>query len=264
MLVSPAIPALAFVIMRYDAPESPRWLTQKGRTAEADAVMKRIYGKQATHQLPSGHEDEKTHLRLLFKSGYGGRMFFVSTFWTCSAVPVFTVYAFGPKILDSLGLSGAMSILGTVLITLLFLVGCVAPLFFINRLGRRLLAVQSFFESGLALLLLGFFHDSSPMIILCLFSAYAISTGGTQILQWVYPTELFPTSIRGTAVGLAVSITRIGAAIGTYLVPVSIDKLGIGVTMFFAAGITVLGLAVCLAAAPETRGLDLDECAVLN
>ncbi len=72
-------------------------------------------------------------------------MFFVSTFWTCSAIPVFAVYAFGPKILDSLGLYGAMSILGTVLITLLFLVGCVAPLFFINRLGRRLLAVQSFF-----------------------------------------------------------------------------------------------------------------------
>jgi putative MFS transporter len=26
--------------------------------------------------------------------------------------------------------------------------------------------------------------------------------GGTQILQWVYPNELFPTEIRGSAVGL--------------------------------------------------------------
>jgi MFS transporter, putative metabolite transport protein len=263
MLVSPAIPAMAFVIMRHGAPESPRWLTQKGRFAEADAVMKRVYGEEATYLPPLGYEDEKIHIRLLLRPGYGTRMLFITTFWTCSVIPVFAVYAFGPKILGTLGLSGTMSILGTVFITLLFLVGCVVSLFVINRLGRRMLALHSFLWSSLALLLLAFFHDRSPMMILVLSSAYAISTGGTQILQWVYPNELFPTKIRGTAVGLASSLSRIGAATGTYLVPVSLDTLGIRVTMFIAAGITLLGFAICLRAAPETRTLDLDECAVL-
>jgi hypothetical protein len=42
------------------------------------------------------------------------------------------------------------------------------------------------------------------------------------------PNELFPTEIRGSAVGLASSLSRIGAAIGTYLVPAALSHISIG------------------------------------
>jgi hypothetical protein len=51
-------------------------------------------------------------------------------------------------------------------------------------------------------------------------------------LQWVYPNKLFPTEVRGSAVGLASSLSRIGAA-------------------------------VCAVWAAETRSLSLDEAAAL-
>jgi MFS transporter, putative metabolite transport protein len=95
------------------------------------------------------------------------------------------------------------------------------------------------------------------------FAAYAVLIGGTQILQWVYPNELFPTEIRGSAVGLASSISRIGAAIGTFLVPLSLTSLGIGPTMLIAAAITLLGALISQFPAPETRGKSLSECATL-
>ena len=152
---------------------------------------------------------------------------------------------------------------GSAFITTLFLAGSVAALLFINKRGRRWLVLHSFFWSGLSLLLLGLFPNSSAVVILLLFSAYALSIGGTQVLCWVYPNELFPTAIRGTAVGLATSFTRVGAAVGTYLVPVSLETLGIGVTMLIAAGITLTGFVVSLKAAPETRDLGLDQCASL-
>jgi putative MFS transporter len=98
---------------------------------------------------------------------------------------------------------------------------------------------------------------------LALFAAYAVFIGGTQIMQWVYPNELFPTEVRGSAVGLASSLSRIGAAVGTYLVPLALTTLGIGTTMIIAAVVTLVGLAVSIAWAPETRGLTLGEAAAL-
>jgi putative MFS transporter len=264
MLASAALPATVFVIMRHGTPESPRWLSQKGRHAEADAVIRQVYGKDIkSYLIPTRNEDERLNAWALFHSGYGARLFFVTVFWTCSIIPLFAVYAFGPMILGALGLGGAMEHLGSAFITALFLAGCLVALFIVNKLGRRRLMLHSFLWSGIALLLLGVSSGGSPIVILSLFSAYALFIGGTQVLTWIYPNELFPTEIRGTAVGLASSLSRIGAAIGTYLVPFSIDALGIGTTMLVAAGITLLGFAVSLRLAPETGSLGLDQCAAL-
>jgi hypothetical protein len=50
-------------------------------------------------------------------------------------------------------------------------------------------------------------------------------------LTLVYPYEIFPTEIRAFAVGVGTSVSRIGAAVGTYLVPISLGTLGIAQTM---------------------------------
>src|SRR5207244_539918 len=102
-------------------------------------------------------------------------------------------------------LEGSLANVGSALITVMFLVGCVIALFGVNRMGRRPLVIHSFIWSGLALLLLGIFPDAPAAVIMVLFALYAIIIGGTQILQWIYPNELFPTEVRGSAVGLASS-----------------------------------------------------------
>ncbi|MDY0394041.1 hypothetical protein RWE15_05565 [Virgibacillus halophilus] len=42
---------------------------------------------------------------------------------------------------------------------------------------------------------------------------------GGGILNFVYPTELFPTSIRASAAGFATSVSRIGSILGTLVFP---------------------------------------------
>lgn len=264
MLASAAFPGVLFLGMRYGTPESPRWLIGKGRLKEAQEVITKVYGVGYTiDDLPEAVSEKKTSVMELFKSGYGSRMWFITVFWTCSIVPLFAIYAFAPKILGALKLDGEMANLGSAAITVLFIVGCLLALKVINSMGRRKLLIHSFFWSGIALLLLGIFPESSATIVLCLFSLYAIAIGGTQILQFVYPNELFPTEIRATAVGLASSLSRIGAAVGTYLVPISLDSLGIGTTMLIAAIITFLGAIASYKMAPETSSLDLQEAANL-
>jgi putative MFS transporter len=149
-------------------------------------------------------------------------------------------------------------------ITLLFVVGCVLATRLINTIGRRSMLIHSFLWSGLSLLLLAVFSNGNELLVLFLFGAYAIFIGGAQVLQLVYPNELFPTEIRAFAVGIGTSLSRVGAAVGTYLVPVSLQTLGIGNTMYVAAVVTFIGLTAAWAMAPETRSLNLRDAAALS
>jgi MFS transporter, putative metabolite transport protein len=56
-------------------------------------------------------------------------------------------------------------------------------------------------------------------------------------------------------------VSRIGAAVGTYLVPVSLSGLGTGPTMLIGAGLTALGFVISLFWAEETRNRNLASAA---
>ncbi|WP_434136982.1 MFS transporter (plasmid) [Pseudomonas luteola] len=265
VLASAAVIGAILFVLRIGTPESPRWLLSKGRHKEAETVIKQVYGPAfSLANLPEQPDTLKLSVWNLLHSGYGKRMLFVSVFWTCSIIPVFAVYAFAPKVLQALHLNDEWASLGSVAITFLFVVGCILATRLINTMGRRSMLIYSFLFSGLALLALGSLHDSSSIVILVLFGTYALFIGGAQVLQLVYPNELFPTEIRAVAVGIGTSLSRVGAAIGTYLVPMALQSMGIGYTMLAAALVTFIGLICAWALAPETRSLNLQQAASLN
>lgn len=265
VLASSAVISALLIMVRLGTPESPRWLISKGRQREAETVIRQVYGSQfSLANMPPQPQSKGLTVWDLLSAGYGKRMFFIAVFWTCSVIPVFAVYAFAPTVLQALNLKGDWASYGSVAITLLFVVGCIGASQLINGIGRRNTMIYSFLLSGLALMGLGVFHDGSQVLILFLFGAYALFIGGAQILQMVYPNEIFPTEIRTMAMGVGTSLSRIGAAVGTYLVPASLESLGIAQTMYAAAVVSLIGLVVAIAMAPETRSLSLEEAASLS
>lgn len=264
ILASTAVFGAFLFFIRLGTPESPRWLISKGRNAEAKKIIQRIYGPEfGLKNVPEQVTTTKLSFGDLMHSGYGKRMVFITLFWTCSVIPVFAVYAFAPRVMQALHLDGRWASYGSVMITLLFVVGCVIATRLINGIGRRKLLLHSFLWSGLALLLLGWLHNGSSLIILTMFGAYALFIGGAQVLQLVYPNEIFPTQIRAAAVGVGTSMSRVGAAVGTWLVPLSLQNLGIADTMYIASAITFVGLLATWWLAPETRAMNLNDAAAL-
>lgn len=263
-LASAAVPALILLLLRLGTPESPRWLQSRGRDNEAQNVLTKVYGAEVTVADIAPESGRTITWRDLLRGGYFGRLVYVVVFYTCSNIPVFAIYAFGPAVLGAFGLESFSDNIGSAVLELLFLIGVVVALMVINATGRRALVIWGSIVAGLALLTLGVAPGAPTLIIVAAFTLFALFNGGPQVLTWVYPNELFPTEIRATAVGIVTALTRIGSAVGVFLVPLSLENWGIGGTMFMAAVLLLFGGIVSIFWAPETTGLTLDEASSIE
>lgn len=128
-----------------------------------------------------------------------------------------------------------------------------------EQVGRRPLLIGSLAFMAVGLVILGVFPTAPVIVVILAFGLYAFFSGGPGILQWLYPNELFPTAVRASAVGIAISISRVGTIVSTYGTPLMLEQFGVGPTMLAAAALVVLGLVLSIFMAPETRGKSLAE-----
>jgi putative MFS transporter len=252
MLASSAIPAAIVSILRWGTPESPRWLISKGRATEAQLLIDRHIG--SGYGL---HESEapKTSYRSIFRGQYLGRTLFVCVFWSCQVVPTFAIYTFAPDLLRAFGAPDPN--FGAALLSLFFLAGVVPAILMIDRIGRRPVLIIPFAVTGVVLLLLALLPRNMPSLIAACFILFAIFNAGSSVLQWVYPSELFPTEVRATALGFATAVSRVGAAVGTFLFPIGLQRWGVAQLLVIVAAICGIGWIIAIRFAPETRGLSL-------
>lgn len=259
MLASSAIPCVLILVGRWDIPESPRWLVSKGRAEEAQAIVHKTLG--ANVRLPVAEEAAKTSVMKILRGVYLRRIIFIGVIWLCQAIPMFAFYTFGQQIIGgAIGVDNERyALLVELLIGTFFMLGTFPAMYLCERIGRRPLIIACFAGMTVALAVVGFFPGAGVGLVLGCLIAYALLAGGPGNLEWLYPNELFPTEVRATAMGFAMSLSRIGTVVSLYILPAFMAAHGFAKTMLAGAAISVLGTVVSVIWAPETRGYTLAE-----
>ena len=266
VLATSVVPAVVTLIARIGLPESPRWLMEHGRVDEARAVADRYLGGEAffrEEEVTGEHGRAATGgLGRLFAPGMRGRTVFVCVFYACNVAPYFAIFTFAPQVFEALQVSNEAA--STILANTIAAIGALVGMLTIERVGRRPQLIIPFWIMTAALVVVGLWGSAPSGVIVACFAVFAFFNALQGNLDAVYPVEVFPTELRSTGVGVSTAFSRIGAAAGTFLLPVGISAIDIGPCMLIAAALCLLGGVVSYFMAPETTGLSLTQTVALR
>jgi putative MFS transporter len=260
-----AVPALYALILRRRVPESPRFLEEKGRAAEAEAVMRKVEGSSTQDSvkraaLVSPAPLSRGRWRELFSAPLVRRTIMLWLIWFGIVFSYYGIFAWLPSLLRAT-YPLVTTFEYTLIITLAQIPGYFSAAYLVDRLGRKatlaayllLCAVGAFF----------FRKAGSPAEILiwgCVISFFNLGAWG---VLYTYTPELYPTRIRSSGAGSATAFGRIGGIIGPYVVGLLLPTWGAGVGTIFAmfAAIFLVVSAIVVIMGVETRGSSLERIA---
>ena len=268
MLGVVAIPSLAFTIMMFFVPESPRWLIMhKGDIEGARAVLavsepENTEGVLKSIQEGIAQQTGGTSLSQFFSGKYSFPIllaFLFAFFNQLSGINAIIYYA--PRIFEMTGLAKSSALLSTVGIGLVNLITTMLGLALIDRYGRRsLMYIGSIgYIVSLGLIANAFYNKSFDGVMIYIFVFIASHAIGQGAVIWVFLSEIFPNQVRGFGQSLGSSTHWIFAAIITNVFPPLTTSLGGGKTFTIFCVMMVLQLIFVWRMMPETKGVPLEE-----
>jgi sugar porter (SP) family MFS transporter len=266
MFATAAVPSAFFFVALFFVPESPRWLVEKGRDEEARAVLARVSDPNEVEAIKAAIAEESGTLADLLQPG------FRRAFWLAVALAVLqqwtginSVLFYGSFILkDYVGGQGDSSAIGAnVLIGAVNCLSTIVALAWIDKYGRKPLLIGSAAGLGLSLSALAFVFLLQPppgvLVVGLMLAAAACFAVGLGPVVWVLLSEVFPTKIRGRAMGIATVSLWVACTVLTMTFLSISRRLGPSGAFGLYAGFNFLTVWIVFRFAPETKGRTLEE-----
>ena len=265
MLGLGAIPAAAVIYLRRRIAETPHFsLGVKGAVQETAETVERLTGVPVTAAGVLSSLDN--HISVLFRN----RTFLLTLVGTAFSWMFLDMAFYGNSVSSGLVMT-ALQPNGTLLTHTLtsfwiFLAAAVpgywVSALLIDRLGRRFIQVLGFLvmAAAYAVLWLAPGITAVPVTFLLVYAvSYFFIEFGPNSTTFVYPSEVFPVTVRGIGFGISASAGKFGAAVAAFLFPLLLVRLQLPGTMGLLAGISLLGALLTIWVLREPKGLTLRE-----
>lgn len=261
------IPALYAAYLRRNIPESPRYLEQKGRFKEADEIISKMEHQAGINTSEVAIDDQvKGKISSITLSDLWNKTYFRRTFvlWILWLGINFGYYGFvlwTPTLLVGKGFSLVKGFQFTLIMSIAQLPGYYSASYLIEKIGRKPVLVVYLIGTALSSYLFGQAVSVTTVLVFgCLLYFFSLGAWGA---VYAYTPEVYPTSVRGSGVGWAAAIGRIGAIAAPYIVGLVYEAKGnqVGFTYVFII-LTIVFAAVAVIVAIigiETKGRTLDE-----
>ena len=270
MFVSEAVPAGLFALLVLFIPETPRYLAMTGQDDKALSVLSRINGLSEGRSILADIKstaEEKTEK--LFT--YGFLVIFIGIMLSVfqQAVGINAVLYYAPRIFESMGMGNPM--VQTVIMGIVNISFTLVAVFTVEKLGRKPLLITGSIGMAVGALLVALCNIVPsvpailPVVSIMIYSASFMFSWGP--ICWVYIAEIFPNTVRGAAVAIAVAFQWIfNFIVSSTFVPMynmSLGSMGDHFGHLFAYGLYGI---ICIVAAifvwrlvPETKGKSLED-----
>ncbi len=259
--------SLVVLVVRRAVPESPRWLAEQGRLAEAEAgvaAMERAVGLRAgaplpapaRHVAPAGRGDGRGPLATVFSREYAGRTAMAFGLWFFALVGFFGLTSWIAVLLRAHGFSTVGSVGFVTLITLGGIPGFAAAAFLLERAGRKPTTVAFLLASAASAWVYGNSAGEAGLFASGFVMQFFLF--GMWSCLYAYTPELYPTRARSTGAGLASAAGRVGAIIGPLVVPMLVRAGGQAAAFEVGAAGFAIAAALVAVLGVETRGRALE------
>ncbi len=269
MLASETIPALLFFALMLSAPDTPRWFVLKGRKAEALAVLRRLGNEEDAQSTLRDIEAtlvEPTRPLLSF----GALVLFVGVMLSVfqQFIGINAVLYYGPLMFKNLGYSTSASLIQTVIVGIAMFVFTLVALATVDHWGRKPLLVTGAIIMAASMIVLGLLFNAHTVGIWALLAVVAYIAGFSLSwgpVVWVMLSEIFPNSIKGKAMGIAVAAQWIANLFVSWSFKILDGNSALnamfnhGFAYWIYGGMSVLAALFVIRFVPETKQRSLES-----
>jgi MFS transporter, putative metabolite:H+ symporter len=263
-----SIGALFVWFIRRGLPESPRWLINQGRLDEAEAVTAGIEAKVQADlgstplPTPGVHAIDKAEpvgrLSEAFVPPYRSRTIMLMVFQFFQTFGFYGFAAWVPTLIaQQAGIKLGDSLLYSFIIAIAAPFGPLLAMSFADKFERKWQVVGAACCIGVFGVTFSY-QSTMSLLVLC----GVLITLSNNVLSYSfhnYQSELFPTRIRGRAVGFTYSFSRISVVFASFIIAFFLQEAGTkGVFGLIAFAMTMVVISIA-GWGPRTRDLELEQ-----
>lgn len=263
------VPSGVFFVLAFLIPESPRWLTMKGRERQALGILTRIgggvYAEAELHAVREANAADASQggLRLLLSRPYRRVLVIglvVAFFQQWCGTNV--IFNYAQEIFQAAGYEIGDVLFNIVVTGIANVAFTIVAIFTVDRWGRKALMMLG--AGGLCgiYLTLGtcYYLQASGFFMIVLVVAaiacYAMTLGPC---TWVLLSEIFPNRVRAVAVATSTFALWVGSSTLTYTFPLLNRALGSYGTFWIYSAVCLAGFIFMARMLPETKGRSLEQ-----